>query len=98
MPQAMDVNAQFRDADATGKQLIDAISFLTPALSQWWQYSVSHGRFLLCLYSSMHTDNILIGALFASYISGFSYWGHPKLELITGVHEKFHLTGPVTRV
>lgn len=52
----MGVNAQLRDVDATRATLLDAISSLAPTAAQWWQYSVSHGRFLLCLDGSAHSE------------------------------------------
>ena len=85
----MDVNAQFLAPDATRKQLIGSISALAPTAAQWWQYSVSHGRFLLRLYSSDHADYIIIGALFASHISGPTTWSAPKLELVTDIDAEF---------
>ena len=89
LPQVMDVISQLGDPDATRASLLDAISSLAPQEAQWWQYSASHNRFLLRLYSNDKNDYIIIGALFARQISGPTGWGKPTLELVTAMDDEF---------
>jgi len=80
----MDVISQMRGPVATRDSLLTAIAALNPTSAQWWQYAVSHGRFLLRIYSDSSSDYIIIGSLFAGNISGPTGWSNPRLDFEIG--------------
>jgi len=72
--------AQIREPDKTRATLVKAISELNPNSAQWWEYSVSHRRFMLRLYRDGESGDITIGAFGAKNISGPTHWTDPCLS------------------
>lgn len=72
---------QIRDPDSTLAGLTTALNELQPSDAQWWEYCVSHRRFMLRLYSSGGADDLMIGTFGAKTISGPTDWIAPSLRI-----------------